>query len=310
MNSKIIFLEKLLGKCKYSQNTKEAEFYCCFCFHHRKKLSINLQTDQYKCWVCNKAGKNLIYLIKNVGTSLDVETYIKDYKAKDVIIRGYKDDFFNLKLPNDFIPLAESRNSIFGARAFKYLIDRGVSEDDVFKYKMGLSLNKRYDNRILLPSFNKDVFLNFFTGRFIGNSGMSYLDPDGLPKGYKKQVIFNELNIDWNKPVVLTEGFFDMVNATNAVPLFGSLLRKDHAVFQSIVKNKSTVFLAGDSDAVMKFQDIAKLFIRYDVEVYNVDIHPFKDVGQMTKKEFKLRYDAAVPVTNQSIFRQKLRAMC
>jgi hypothetical protein len=191
----------------------------------------------------------------------------------------------------------------------KYLVGRGVSEEDIFRYKMGLTFDRRYDNRVLLPSFNKDGNLNFFTARSVGKTGMSYLDPD-LPKGYKTQIVFNELNIDWKKPVVLTEGYFDMINAINAIPLFGSSLRNDHAVFQTIVKNESVVFLAGDSDATKKFNNIAKTFMQYGIEVYNVDVHPFKDVGEMGKSEFKVRYDAASPVTSESLFRQKLRMMC
>ena len=80
--SKLEFLEKLLGKSKYNNNTHEAIFFCCFCDHHKPKLYINLETDCFNCFVCGIGGRNLYKIIKEKGTIEDVKTYDEEYRAK------------------------------------------------------------------------------------------------------------------------------------------------------------------------------------------------------------------------------------
>lgn len=305
MSSKLEFLEKLLGKCKYSHNTKEAEFYCCFCFHHKKKLSINVETDQWKCWVCGKGGKSLLYVIRKVGKSPDIKNYLSHFKAKNVRISAIDsaETKFSLSLPDDYRPLIHNLNTVYGKRAMIYLKNRGITEEDVLFYKIGISFG---NDRIILPSFDSEGELNFYTTRAIMDGYMNHWSPS-VPDGYKADCIFNELNIDWSKPVVLVEGFFDMMKANNAIPLFGSSMDVSYNVFQRIVHNQLPVYLAFDSDAVNKSQRIAELFLDYSTDVYCVDVTPYKDVGEMTKETFLQKMQEAKPFSRQSIFLNRLR---
>ena len=114
---------------------------------------------------------------------------------------------------------------------------------------------------------------------------MKYLNPP-----ISKNVVFNELFIDWDEPVVLVEGLFDAIVAgQNAIPILGSTLREKSKLFQAIVINDSPVYLALDEDAKKKQDYIVKLFFKYDVEIKIVDTSNIEDVGSMSKEQFLTR---------------------
>ena len=307
---KINFLEKLFGKGQYFHSQKEWACFCPFCFHRKQKLSINLDNDVWHCWVCNKSGRSLFLLIKKVGTYADAKEYVEKFKPKYLKdeAESTEQEFFKISFPKEYIPLVNCCDTLYGKRAYEYLNNRGVSDDEILFYKMGIAFDGRYRGRIILPSFDREGSLNFFTARATGKSTFPYINAE-VPRGYRKQVVFNELYINWDKPVVLAEGFFDAIKAKNSIPIFGSSLDQSYTVFQNIVKNQKPVYLALDPDAIKKSQWISKLFLEYDTEVYFVDVSPFKDIGEMTSDDFQVRYDNAQPTSKKSLFIDRLRAL-
>ena len=309
-NEKLQFLEQLLGSAKYSHNSQEALFRCPFCNHHKKKLSINLETDRWQCFPCGKNGKRLFYVLKQVGTREDLETYDRLYKSKQVIDKTphYQDLEFRLRLPDEFSPIINCKNSVFGKRAFSWLTEeRGLTEQDILCHKLGIMTSGEQMGDVVISSFDARGLLNWYQTRRIGGS---YWNPK-VPYGYKNQIIPNDLNIDWSEPIVIVEGAFDCYKSIrNTIPLFGSFLSSDSVLFKKIVRNEVPVFLALDADAVDKRNKIAKSLMRNDIVVYNVDVSPFGDVGQMSKKDFRERYDSATLLDDNAIFRERLRAVC
>jgi len=68
---------------------------------------------------------------------------------------------------------------------------------------------------------------------------MKYKNPDA-----SKDVVFNELNIDWKDKIFLVEGVFDAIKAgTDSVPLLGSTLNENSKLFQKIVENDTAIYL-------------------------------------------------------------------
>ena len=56
-------LESVLGKSKPARGGEEAVFNCPSCNHHKKKLTLNLSTQKFQCWVCGlKDIEHLNYL--------------------------------------------------------------------------------------------------------------------------------------------------------------------------------------------------------------------------------------------------------
>ena len=96
--------------------------------------------------------------------------------------------------------------------------------------------------------------------------------------------------MDFDEDIILVEGTFDALNAGDgAVPLLGSTLRENSKLFQEIVKNDSTVYIALDQDAEKKARRLIRSLLEYDIEVYKVNLDGYADVGEMPKDEFNKR---------------------
>lgn len=308
LQEKLHFLQKVLGKSKYYESTKEAIFYCPFCNHHKPKLSVNIESDRWQCWnaSCQQKGKRLIYLVKKNGTSSEIKDYISRFSS--LVFKQSKELVdFSVSLPEGYMPIHPHRNSFIASRAMKYLTKiRGLSEETVLNYKIGTIESGEHFGSVVLPSFDKDGSLNFYTIRHLEGG---YFNPN-VPRGYKNDIVMNELNIDWNKPVVLVEGFFDMLKSSrNTVPLFGSSLSEESLLFEKIVLNNTKVFLSLDEDARDKAINIARKLIRYNVDVSIVDLTGCKDPGSLSKESFAARIAASDKVDREYIFKSRLRKM-
>ena len=66
MSEKIEILEETLGT--FYRSRDELLFKCPFCGHHKRKLSINLNLDVFKCWICNTRG-GIGYIVKRFASA-------------------------------------------------------------------------------------------------------------------------------------------------------------------------------------------------------------------------------------------------
>ena len=66
-------LRKLLGD--YYESSDEMLFSCPFCNHHKKKMSINLEKNVWKCWVCDSSGRSVDFLVKKFGSAQDLKDW-------------------------------------------------------------------------------------------------------------------------------------------------------------------------------------------------------------------------------------------
>ena len=127
------------------------------------------------------------------------------------------------------------------------------------------------------------------------------------PKSAKSKIIFNELYINWDKDIVLTEGVFDAIVAgKNSIPILGSSLQETSKLFKSIVVNDTPVYVALDKDAERKASVLIANLVKYGIEVYKVDISPYNDVGEMTKSEFLNRKQNAKQLSPEDAFYEKI----
>jgi len=193
------------------------------------------------------------------------------------------------ELPPHFVSLCNKRLPISSKRPLEYLKQRGITQKQIFMWKIGYCTDGRYSGRIIVPSFNNSGNLNYFIARSYVGHKMKYLNPP-----ISKNVVFNELFVDWDEPVILVEGLFDAIVAgQNAIPILGSTLREENKLFQAIVLNDSPVYLALDEDAVKKQEHLIRIFHRYDVDMKVIDTRNVDDVGSMSKEQFLKRFSAA-----------------
>jgi len=309
-NEKTAVLKEILGG--YSRTGHELLFSCPKCKHHKKKLSINLSKNAYRCWICSLGGKNITRLVRRYG---DITQKTKWGELTGQVEIGRFDEIIAslfpeteedqpevVELPNEFLSLANNGRSLLSTKARNYLNRRGITDEDILFWKIGYCPSGEYAGRIIIPSFNEEGDCNYFIGRTYQNDWRKYMNPQAA----KNKIVFNELYIDWEEDLVLTEGVFDAIVAgKNSVPILGSSLKEQSRLFKKIIENDTPVYIALDPDAEEKASSLIQNLIKYGAEVYKIEVSPYNDVGEMPKKEFLKRKEAAKPMSSEDAFLQK-----
>ena len=291
---KIGILKSFLGTP--SRSSRELLFFCPKCKHHKRKLSVNIEKDKFKCWICDYKGNSVTRLVRR-WASTEQQSQWPDFsnisnKTELLdLLNGISEEESSqrVELPDEFLSLVTNERTLVNQRAYNYLNSRGITSCDIQKFKLGYCTSGKWKDRIIFPSFTPTGALNYFIGRTYSNDWKKYMLPEA-----DRNIVFNELMIDWDKDLVLTEGVFDSVNAENSIPILGSTLRRDSKLFAKIIQNSPEVYMALDPDAEKKSQKIIDLFLRYGIIVYKIDLNPYEDLGSMPKGEFVKRKDSAI----------------
>lgn len=308
-NEKLKLIKEVLGS--FQNAGKEVLFYCPFCKHHKHKLSVNVYKNKYKCWVCGASGNNIASLFGKLGEfsakakwlssvgGLDFSS-IDDILAKALYSREEVKE--KPKLPEEFKTLT-GKPEPTSIEARNYLRARGLSVLDIAWWKMGYCFSGDYEGRIIIPSFDKDGELNYFVARsFTRDIFPKYKNPP-LPKN----IVFNELYLDKEKPFVVVEGVFDAIVADNAVPLLGSSLRDGSYILDFLASSKHDfIYFALDPDARKRENEIMKLLLAYEKRPYKIEVPKEKDVGEMTKQEFQELQANAYEVDRELLLIEKI----
>ena len=303
MSEKLKLLKKAFGRCWSNDN--EHQFSCPKCNHHKLKLSINIEKDVFKCWICDYSGTKISPLIRRFAPS-----YYADWRSMcgEVDLSKYDVIFSDnpvesqqiIDLPENFQTLT-GRKTKHKSRALEYVYSRGLTDRDILMWKIGFCDYGEYQNRIIVPSFNDDGDVNFFVARSYTENWMKYKNPR-----VSKDIIFNDLNIDWDNDVLLVEGVFDAMKCKNAIPLLGSTLRENSKLFQKICDFKPTVYLALDEDAKEKEFNISNKLREYGISVRSVDITGYSDIGEMPQEVIEQRKQNAEIVSDLDYLHYKL----
>ena len=60
-SEKLKIIKQSLGS--YYESNDELLFYCPKCKHHKRKLSVNVEKNVFKCWICDFRGNTLLPLV-------------------------------------------------------------------------------------------------------------------------------------------------------------------------------------------------------------------------------------------------------
>jgi DNA primase len=295
---KLSALRRSLGEDGHVRGD-EVIFFCknpsgCDGQHHKPKLQANIESDVFHCWVCGWGGRDLRKLLALGGkTHADYIDYVaeRDVKPAD---QAKEKQYDKVRLPSEFRPLCVPHSSPYYRQAMAYLAARGITSDDILTYKLGYCEAGRYAERIIVPSFDEYGELNFFVGRALWERvGAPYLSGK-----FDKDIVFNDLLVDWSQAITLVEGPFDAIKAgTNAIPLQGKLLGRQ--LRDKILARHVSVVIALDSDAINDAVAIAESLTKYGVDV-SIASWPreFKDPGEMERAQVAAAIEQARPVSN------------
>ena len=293
MLKKIKLLKEILGD--FRSSGKELLFTCPKCGHHKKKLSVNVHKNVFKCWICDWAGSDLATVVKNYGSKGQWFQWAQLSEIFDLYADEFKHVVEPVTLPEDWINILDP--AVDSSSALQYLKARGISRSDMIRSKLGFCKSGPFKDRIVFTSFDLSGNLNFYTGRSFKNSFLKYKNSKGT-----RDIIFNELMIDWNEDITLVEGPIDSIKAKNSIPILGSTLREDSKLFQKISTYKNKVYLALDKDAHKKEINIARRFLEYGLKVFKIDPGEGRDVGDLSKVKFEKKKQCAKQITRDYLF--------
>ena len=301
-DQKLKILTSILGS--YYKSSDELLFHCPRCEHHKRKLSLNIDKNVFKCWVCDYKGKDIYRIVKRFGdygqkqdwkaftNTVDVENFTTKLFDDLEYKKSNKTD-----LPEGFTSLVNKRLPPTSLYALNYLTSRGLNKGDIARWKIGYCDEGKFAGRVIVPSFDSDGDVNYFIARSYSREWPKYLNPQNVDKN----IIFNELFLDFDEELILVEGAFDAVVAgPNAVQILGSTLREGHPLVQKIIENDTTVYLGLDADAKKKELEIIKLFLKYDIEIFKIDTSGYDDIAEMSRPVFRERKQSATLVNNEN----------
>ena len=286
----ITILDTTLGVGS-SLKGNEQQHHCPFCHHHKKKLQVNLDTQQWHCWVCNSKGRSISSLLRKLNVDKrDLDRLHKIY-GDEPAYSPTEEYVIKLQLPKEFKQLHFKPSGLFNPiynKAVHYLTQRGITDSEIVKYNIGYCEDGLYGGRVIIPSYDDGGELNYFVARsFYEDEPYKYKNPP-----ISRDVIVFENQINWNEPITLVEGVFDSFSVKrNVIPLLGKFLlsKLKNKIMEKGVK-EVTIML--DSDAVADSTKHTEWFINNGIRVRNI-IPTDKDAGEMGfKKVNELLKDA------------------
>ena len=247
-------LTEFLGDYKQHYESKgQISFDCPVCAEEKGldggdgkgNLEINYGKHVYKCWACSETyGTHgpLGKLFDRYATKGQKKVYnlIKPEELKQEDIKRPK-----LRLPEGYTTFQDSNpRFIPHMEAYRYLQSRGITDEMIERFKIGYTVSGDFAYRIIVPSFNKEGVLNYFTARSWIPKKMKYKNPS-VPKD---EIIFNESLIDWEKDIYLCEGVFDSFFLDNPIVMLG---KKMSELMFSTIYNKANgnIIICLDEDA-------------------------------------------------------------
>ena len=297
-------VNSIIGTGKRTSRGNQA-YTCPFCSHHKPKLEINFTENQeginkWACWSCGKKGKSIKSLFNQIkatpGQFQELSKLVKNsntYHNSTEIIP-------NLELPKSY-KILEGSKDITSRQASAYLKKRNITKPDIIKYQIGYCDSGEYSNRIIIPSYDTNGKLNYFTARsFEQDPYTKYRNP-----GTSRDVIPFELFINWDLPIILCEGPFDAIAIKrNVIPLFGKNIQSN--LMKKLVESKvQKIYIALDKDAIKQALKFCEQLLNVGKEIYLVELGD-KDPSDLGFENFTKLIQNTTPLTQYKLMEKKL----
>lgn len=305
-------------------------------FHDDSNPSMSVSEDKqiYKCFSCGASGnvfnfimdyehvdfkEALNILAKRVGISLgnvnvkSENKFDKYYKMYDLALKFYQNNI----------------NSSLGSGAKDYLNKRGITDEMIKRFRIGLSfgdkeglttllLNKEYSkkememyglgngyndlyiNRIVFPLFDVSGKVVGFSGRIYNSSSDSkYINTKETNIFKKGEMLYNFYDakdeIRLEKKLIIVEGFMDVirlysVGIKNVVALMGTSLTKEQIKLLKRLSNNIYLSLDGDGAGQKAMISIGSVLEDNGFNVYMINLKDGLDPDEYIIKYGKDSY--------------------
>jgi len=272
----------------------------------KRKLVVRLDDARYHCWVCGIKGTNIKRLIAKHRPDLidKVENvrFKKDYKQQE------EEEEFTLSPPEGSQLLGACKLADPDVKAtFKYLLGRGLSRNDILRWRVLVCPTGKFRRKAIIPSFDIKGNLNYYVARTIDNlSKVKYHNS----RVSKEKVIFNEIDLRWDREIILVEGVFDAIKCPeNTVPILGSSLSKRSRLFQMLAKNQTPCTVSLDPDLKTKAFKVAHILHSAGCDVRVAFVDEGQDLGDLNKGNARSILSNAQPYSNMMRITHKISAL-
>lgn len=266
--SNLRFIESVLGKdyTVANESSGEITYHCPFCPNYGKrnddrKLYVNVNKMVYDCKRCGSRGSL---------RSKDAELYEEDSEFSEVVDKFLGKD--NEENSSSYYRIPAALLSDYpDSTAYRYMIGRGFTPNDIIKYSMRLPglHDGNLIGRVVIP--NRIIYRNYtdmFTARTFTDQPNRYYNP---PNSQKSKILFNLHNIPSNPDyLILNEGPLNSIIAGNlSVASYGKIL--SNAQFKLIKDlHPKEIYISYDTDAEEQSEALCKRFLEF------TDIIPHK----------------------------------
>jgi DNA primase len=171
----------------------------------------------------------------------------------DEVKRIYK----KVYLPKEFISFKDVSQGLKMTpqykQAWNYIKKRNITDEMIERFNIGFCYNGLYENRIIIPSYDTELTLNYFIARsYLSKTKLKYKNPEVQ----KEIIIWNEHLINWEERLYIVEGAFDSIFVPNSIPMLGKFMSDN--LFKTIYTSaKKDIVIVLDPDA---WNDATKLY--------------------------------------------------
>jgi DNA primase len=262
-----LLIEVLGNPKKRSYSRGQIAFDCPVCSYELKGLDhgdgkgnfeVNVAKNAFKCWACYETHQthgNLYTLFKRWGNKAQFEKM--ELLMPDEYIPVEK-KWQKMELPTEYIKFFDApdylKYSHLYRQAENYIKSRSITEQQIQKFNIGFCLEGYYEGRIIIPSYDRDLKLNYFIARSFCGHRNKYKNPEAE----KDKIFFNEYLIDFSKDIYLVEGIFDSIFVPNSIPMLGKYLSE--MLWQRLYNEAlADIYICLDGDA---YNDAERLYYK------------------------------------------------
>lgn len=285
---------------------------CPFHDDSNPSMCVSREKQIYTCFSCHATGNVFTFLMNYEHMEFkEVLRYLGEKAGVDVgnIHINKKSTKFDKFYDAYSFSLKYFQNNLLskiGADARRYLESRGIDDNLIKEFEVGLSLsdyddltklllNKKYElrdlNSIGLSSDDHDIYIDRimfplydingkcvgFSGRIYKNNGQNkYLNTKETDIFKKGQLLYHyhiaKEECRRSKSVIVMEGFMDVIRASsigikNTVALMGTALTNEQINLLKRLSNNIILCLDGDDPGVKATLNIGNILLEHNIEV-------------------------------------------
>lgn len=246
----------------------------------KRHLYLNTWKKAFICFRCGEKGRftnmdSLLLYANNISNT---------YDSLRTRLNRFSPIFTPIDIDSFSVPVTTK------TLAYKYLVSRGVTQEEITQYQFRIGINEEWGGRILIPFFRNGVCV-YLVGRTYTHQTPKY-------KNYKvpkNNILFNFENI--KDECIICEGVFSALTAQrvskkSAIALLGKYISTTQA--NLIASKCAKVWLALDGDVESEERAmVAKTLYSAGVnEVLDIKIPKEEDPDSL-KKKFYIYFQAA-----------------